>query len=136
MGAFPKRLYLHNVLRSYLDLEILPDISNGITTNLKNTTPQGWLPFVQDFHLNTWRDFLTQQLEPGASVKTVEVFAARQGVSPEKYYQLLGSEDRMEAELFAHLPREQLLLYRQSLIDANVKLIRAYLEGDMHQSSL
>jgi hypothetical protein len=132
MGSFPKRLYLHNVLRSYLDLEILPGVSNGMSAELKNTTSRGWLPFVQDAHLNAWRDFLTGQLEPGAPVKTVEVFAARQGVPPENYYLLLQSEDRMETEVFAHLPRERLQRYRQSLIDANIELLQSYLEGKMH----
>lgn len=128
-GTFPRRLYLHNVLRSYLDLEILPTLGNGTAASLQQTAPAGWLPFVQDDYLLIWRNFLTEQLKPGASVKTVEVFAARQGVSPDEYYQLLYSEDRMQSEVFAFIPQQRLRHYRQSLIEENLVLIQNYLEG-------
>ncbi len=127
-GSFSRRLYLHNVLRSYLDLEVLPTLGNGTASALGQTAPAGWLPFVEDAYLLTWRDFLTEQLKPGAAVKTVEVFAARQGLLPEEYYELLRSEDRMQSEVFAFMPQQKLTHYRQTLIEENLLLIRNYLE--------
>lgn len=123
-GSFTRRLYLHNVLRAYLDSKILPELSSGLT--ISSVLPNGWLPFVQDVHLISWRDFLTGQLLPGASIQTVEVFAARQGISPEAYYTLLASEAQLDEEIFTHLPRQALEDYRQEIIGENLSLLKQY----------
>jgi hypothetical protein len=126
--TFSRRLYLHNVLRSYMDQEILPTISNGTAASMTNARPDHWLPFVLDTYLYRWRNFIAEQLQPGAKVRTVEVFAARQGVSPDDYYHLLTSIERMEFEVFSHLPHELLDIYRESLVEENLLLIQNYLE--------
>jgi len=125
--TFPKRLYLHNVLRSYLDQDMLPALTNGIRTHLEATVPHYWLPFVRDEHLLKWRDFLSGQLQPGAEIKTVDVFARRQGIPPAEYYRLLNSEKSMEQQVFARIPRKNIERYRQRLIEANLGLLRKYL---------
>jgi hypothetical protein len=121
--TFHHRLFLHNVLRAYLDRQILADLPEGLDRELAQAEPQGWLPFVADQHLAQWRDFLAGQLRPGAESRTVEVFAARQGLAPEAFYRLLDSEDQMEREVFSRLPRQQLEAYRQRLLDENLKLL-------------
>ncbi len=125
-STFPQRLYLHNVLRSYLDHQVLPTLPAETAQQLRRVRPQKWLPFVADAHLRAWRDYLAQQLEPGAAAKTVEVFAARQGISPQDFYDLLDSEEHMNAEVFVHLPRQRLRAYRQCLIETNLQLLRVY----------
>jgi Zinc dependent phospholipase C len=125
--SFPKRLYLHNVLRAYLDRQILPELTSGAM--LSGVLPESWLPFVQDVHLISWRDFLTSQFHPGARIQTVEVFAARQGISPEAYYTLLSSEERLDEEIFTHLPRQALEDYRQEIVRENTSLLRDYSIG-------
>jgi hypothetical protein len=128
-STFHQRLYLHNVLRSYLDREILPALieGNGVGKELKSAAISNWLPFVEDRHLIDWRDFVADQLLPGAMIRTVEVFAERQGISPREYYSLLSSEERMESEVFAYLSRQDLAKYRRSVLESNVQLINAYL---------
>jgi hypothetical protein len=129
-GTFTQRLYLHNVLRAYLDRQIVPTLTNGLVFALTEVTPGGWLPFVDDAHLLRWRDLLATQLRPGASVQTVDVFAARQGVSPQEFYRLLDSEEDMEREVFSHIPRYHLERYRCRLVEENLHLIEAYLLSD------
>lgn len=128
-STFQQRLYLHNVLRSYLDLEILPNLTDGfgLGMELKLAAVSNWLPFVEDRYLIGWRDFVADQLLPGAVIKTVEVFAERQGIPPQEYYSLLSSQERMENEVFAHLSRQDLAGYRRSVLDENTQLINAYL---------
>jgi len=126
-GTFRQRLYLHNVLRAYLDLHILPELHPGMDVCLHYVTPAGWLPFVKDQFLLEWRNLLFPQLRPGAAAQTVEVFAARQGVSVSEYYALLGSEPRMQQEVFDHLPLEQIHSYRQQMLDENIRLLSEYL---------
>lgn len=127
--TFGKRLYLHNVLRSYLDREFLPGLKNGATASLAHIQPAYWLPFVEDRYLVEWRDFLAGQLLPGASVQTVEVFAARQGISPDEYYRMLDSQEAMDREIFSRLPHNSLDLYRSQLVLQNIQFLNVYL-GD------
>ncbi len=120
-----QRLYLHNALRSYLDYELLPRLPGKLGQVLGEALPDNWLPFVEDSYLRDWRDFVSRQLLPGASVHTVEVFAARQGISPEEYYRLIQSEDRLEQEIFKRLPRQALVDYKQQVLDDSVALLIA-----------
>lgn len=128
-NSFEQRLYLHNVLRAYLDTKILSSLPSSMGTNLRLVSPASWLPFVKDVYLCQWRDFLAQQLQPGAFVRTVEVFAARQGIPAEAYYRLINSEERLDQEIFVHLPRKALVDYRQSLLEKNVRLLQTYFLG-------
>jgi hypothetical protein len=122
-GAQPSRLYLHNVLRSYLDEPALRSLPPGIDACLMHIQPEGWLPFTDDEHLRKWGVFLAQQLHPKGRTKTVEVFAERAGLDPEQYNSLLKSEERMDQEIFSHIPRSLLAEYRQDLILSGVRLL-------------
>lgn len=127
--SFGPRLFLHNVLRVYLDQQILAVIPNGTGSVLSWVVPHDWLPFVLDRHLIAWRDLLAAQLRPGAQIQTVEVFATRQGIAPEHFYNLLASEERLEEEIFSRLPRQNLEEYRLGLISESASLLQAYLAG-------
>jgi hypothetical protein len=122
-----QRLYLHNVLRAYLDRQILDGLQSQVDGDLDAAHPMHWLPFVEDLYLLKWRNLLARQLHPGAAAQTVEVFAARQGIDPYAFYRLLESEDRLDREIFSKLPRQELDRYRQRLIDENVRLLNQYL---------
>jgi hypothetical protein len=126
------RLYLHNVLRSYLDMQILPELSPQIASDLEHIDPHHWLPFVEDTHLRRWRDLLSGQLCDGCETQTVEVFAARQRISPEEYYRLLNSEEKLDREIFSRLPRPALQEYRQKLLNENILLLTNYLNKIGH----
>ncbi len=127
-GTFGQRLYLHNVLRAYLDRGVVAELPVDTGIALEVVSPDGWLPFVQNRFICEWRDFLASQLQPGAAVQTVEVFAARQGVDPDRFYGLINSEARMDAEVFSRLPRPQLERYLQTLISDNLRLLQDYLQ--------
>jgi hypothetical protein len=126
-GTFQQRLYTHNVLRAYVDRQIIPGLNHNIETQLRQASPHGWLPFVTDGDLSRWRDYLAGQLQPGGKIDTVEVFAERQGMSPEDYYGLIGSEEAMQREVFSHLPRNSLDEYRLGLLAESLKVLENYL---------
>jgi hypothetical protein len=128
-GTFSERLYLHNVLRAYLDQQVLAGLPVEIHRLLQNAQPDHWLPFTADHFLVDWRDYIAKQLEPGARIETVEVFAARQGLSPEEFQRLLESEDHMENQVFIHISRNQIREYRERLVQSNLSLITGYLSG-------
>jgi len=129
---YPHRLYIHNVLRAYLDRQILADLPFETGRQLGLAQPEHWLPFVEDRFLNEWRDFLSGQLRPGANIQTVEVFAARQGLAPELFYQVMDSESNMARDVFSRLSLNQLKSYRQSLVQQNIEYLTTYLQPALY----
>ena len=126
--SFSQRLYLHNVLRSYLDLQIISGLPAGIEQDLEAVRPENWLPFVSDRNLVAWRDFLARQLQPGAEIETVDVFAQRQGISREAYFQVIHSEEEMERQVFSVIPRAMVDQNRRETLADNLQLIAHYLD--------
>ena len=119
-----KRAYLHNVLRSYLDQLALKNLANDLGAALGNAQPCDFLPFVTDRHLIAWQKYLAEQLHPGAIIQTVEVFANRQGISPQKYYDLLGSNIKLEQKIFTRIPRIKLDIFLKKVLNANIVLLQ------------
>ena len=134
--TFPRRLYLHNVLRAYLDGQVIPTLTADVVGNLKETCSENWLPFVRDYHLDEWRDFLTNQFKPGAEVKTVDLFASRQGIDPLEFNSLVQSEIDMESQVFERIPRATLIDFRDQIISMNLELIQSYLTKDFGVRSM
>jgi hypothetical protein len=120
-------VYIHNVLRAYLDRKVLPLLDGDTGAYLQKAEPAHWLPFIDDKFLRQWRDFLASQLAPQAAVQTVAVFAARQGLTVDAFHRLLDSEDRMEQEVFIHLSRRQVEVFRERLLEESVQLLSRYL---------
>lgn len=135
-GTFQERLYYHNVLRAYLDQGVVPGLGVGMDGCLSQVEPDDWLPFVRGTHLTAWRDFLVPQLRSGAATHTVEVFSARQGRPAPEYQALLGSQERMQREIFSHLPLERIHTYRQAVLEDNSHLLIQYLAFALHQFDL
>ncbi len=127
LGEAHQRSYLHNVVRCHLDRKIVKDLPEGMADSLKQVRPLSWLPFVDDKHLCQWRDLLYPQLEPGAAIQTVEVFATRQGIAPADFYSLLDSDILMEQKVFSHLPQRCLEAYRHKALSMGVSLLNRYL---------
>jgi hypothetical protein len=50
-NTFAERLYLHNVLRTYLDRQVMADLPAKTGSRLRQGRPGQWLPFVEDAHL-------------------------------------------------------------------------------------
>jgi hypothetical protein len=126
-GTTKSRLYLHNVLRSYLDEYELQTLPPGMDSCLKQVRSDGWLPFAGDEHLLEWGSFLAQQLHPNGKTRTVEVFAKREGSDPEEFNALLRSAERMDQEVFIHVSRNLLTEYRQELIATSLDFLNDYL---------
>ncbi len=67
-GSRRERLFLHNVLRIWMDARDQQRLNGSVDVALRKAMPQGWLPLVGDEHLRTLRDWLAEQLGPGGSV--------------------------------------------------------------------
>lgn len=126
-ATFSKRLYWHNILRAYLDLEVMAALPVDKILDIGPVDSQNWLPFIRDHHLENWWTYLCDQLQPGNSIKTVEVFAARQGIDVLEFRSMLESDESMQEHIFIHISHQQLDDYCTRLVAENVTLIENYL---------
>lgn len=125
-GTWQERLFLHNVLRTWLDEQDQARLDGREAAALAAVTPRGWLPFVRDQDLQGWRDSLVEQLQPGHRIRTAEVFAERMGVSAEMVEAAAHSPEQM-ARIFQHVPQEHLRAYRDTVLRRSVCLVNDYL---------
>jgi hypothetical protein len=120
-----RHLY-HNILRTWCDLNDQQQLNGSIGPALAAAHPIEWLPFTADRYLTEWRNILAGQFQPGASIRTVEVFAARGGVPPEKFHQVLDSPAEMEQYIFAHAAREKIEKFYRAGYEQMAELIVEY----------
>lgn len=126
-ASFSERLYWHNILRAYLDVEVLEDLPVARILETGILDIQHWLPIIRDQDLETWWKFLCEQLEPGKTIKTFEVFAARQGIDVLEFQAMLESEEILQRNVFIHISRQQVDDYRTQLVEKNISLLNNYL---------
>ena len=126
-GSFSGRLYWHNILRAYLDVEVLSDLPVDKILEIRSVDSQDWLALIRDRDLETWWVFICEQLEPGNQIKTIEVFAARQGIDVQEFQAMLESEESLQENIFNHISRHKLADYRTRLIEKNISLLTRYL---------
>ena len=122
-----ERLFLHNVLRTWMDRQDQQRLNGSVAAALRKAQPQGWLPFVNDEYLRAWRDWLVEQLGPGRSVQTAEVFAQRMGVPTADVEAVLESPQQMEVRVFCHIPQTALQFFHDTGYARSVALIGQYL---------
>lgn len=130
-AARRERVFLHNVLRTWLDRRDLGRLDDSVPAALREAEPRGWLPFVSDADLRAWRDWLVEQLASGRGMDTVEVFARRMGIPAAEVEAVLGSPEQMEKRIFRRIPRSALRSFRREAYRDTVTLITRYLESEL-----
>lgn len=125
-ATFRERLFLHNILRIYLDEQDRPLLANGVAAALRSATPHHWLPFLADSAVARWRDFVGGQLAEGGATQTIAVFAQRMGLSPTDFESLLQSPASMQAKVFSRMPLSSLARFRQRGLDTSLQVIHLY----------
>jgi hypothetical protein len=126
-----EKIYLHNILRAYLDEQIYPTLPVNLSVCLRQVQANDWIEALKNEDLSAWRDYLADQLSPEGAIHTIEVFANRQGIPVEEFSALLHSEERLEKELFSFVPRDTLVEYREAVIAENLLLLEQYFSGTM-----
>lgn len=120
------RLLFHNILRAWCDQNDQSKLNGDVGSALAIARPHKWLPVTADYYLREWRDVLVDQFKPGASIRTVEVFAERNRVPPEVFRHVLDSPQELEARIFAHAPRETIEAFYRRGYDEMAELIIDY----------
>lgn len=130
-GPLRERLFLHNVLRTWIDRREQESLDGTVTRTLREAEPDRWLPFVDDEHLHLWRDWLVDQLAPGRNMETAEVLARRMGISAAEVEAAARSGQQMEERIFRHIPRSALQAYRETGYEVSVGVVNSHVSGQM-----
>lgn len=122
-----QRFVVHNTLLTFLDNEAFRALSDASGKILSAAKPDGWLPFADDRDLLKWRDYLTDQLQPGAILRTVEIYARRLFISPETFAKNLHDPAWMEEHLFHKVPVKAIKELMNSAVTDTAVLASSYL---------
>lgn len=127
-GDRHERLLLHNVLRAWLDRRDHPNLHDGMDDLLRHARPDAWLPFAADTDLCRWRDLVADQLGPGATIRTVEIFANRARVPDTEFMALLDPRV-VEERIFKHISLVELDRFHERAVARTHDLTVRYLNG-------
>ncbi|PJF24598.1 MAG: hypothetical protein CUN53_17030, partial [Phototrophicales bacterium] len=83
---------------------------------LRSALPAAWCPFLPDQALIAWRDLIAAQIAPGGSSRTLEILAPRVGKTELELRRMLDDAPQLEADLWAHVPRELLRTVEEAML--------------------
>lgn len=128
LGAHDHRRLLHDVLLTYLDKLAYTTLPDTAVATLTAAQPIHWLPFVTDADLIAWRDRLAVQLQPGATLQTIAVYADRLHMSSAEFAACLDDPAWMETNLFRLIPVDKVQARMETAVTESVQLIENYLK--------
>jgi hypothetical protein len=127
LGPPAQRRLLHFVLLAYLDTLALEALPGTAVQTLAHAHPTAWLPFVPDEVLADWRDRLVDQLQPGAPIHTVEIYAGRLGMSAAEFAAALHDPVWMADHVFGKLPVTEIQQIIQTAVPKSIEMMKNYL---------
>jgi hypothetical protein len=86
-----------------------------------------WFPFIDDAILTAWQEMLVAQLQPGAAVKTIEIYAGRLKMSPAEFAANLQDPAWMQVQVFNKIPVDEVQQILQTAVPRSIELISSYL---------
>jgi len=122
-----QRFVVHNTLLTYLDKQAVTVLPKKAAKTLAAAAPMDWLPFAEDRELARWRDLLVDQLQPGARLRTIEIYAERLLLTPEEFAANLEKSTWMDEYLFKRVPIQEVQKTLTSAVHESVELISNYL---------
>ena len=122
-----QRFLVHNTLLTYLDKLAFDSLPSDAGRTLAAAQPHRWLPFAGDGDLIRWRDLLVDQLQPGAAVQTITIYAERMRIKPAAFAANLADEGWMYEEVFSKAPIDEVQAIIANGMVQSVQLIANYL---------
>lgn len=123
------RFLVHNILLTFLDRRAYDALPSAAGAVLDNVRTAHWLPFADDADLRRWQGLLVQQLQPGAAIKTVEIYAGRLRMTPREFAEHLQDNQWMEAQVFRRVPLAAVDALLTAAVGESIALISEYLQA-------
>ncbi len=130
LGEMSHRMLLHNMMLIYLDRKALHALPGNAGTVLATARATAWLPFAMDHQLGAWQTMIVDQLQPGAFVQTVPIFAGRMGLQANEMEAWLDDDEWLERELFANAPLVAVEMSMANSLPRAAACVRSYLRGE------
>jgi hypothetical protein len=131
LGAWDEvreRFMGYNSLLTYLDKQAWEGLPPTAGETLRQwVVPEGMLPFATAVQMWNWQTLLVEQLQPGASLRTIEIYAGRMGVSESQFAAQLADEAWMGQKVFQHLPPDLVAVTMDTAVDKSITLLQTYL---------
>jgi hypothetical protein len=124
---------IHNTMLTYLDMLAVETLPDNAAETLSSAIPDYQLSFAADSKLVVWRDMLVDQLQPGAMLRTVEIYAGRLEMSPEEFAANLENPAWMADYVFGKVPVEKVQEMLAEAVDESIDIITSYLTGKLLQ---
>jgi len=99
-------MFLHMLLAT-LDERDLGEIPDSQYPALVGVRPSGWLPFIPDSDLASWRDVIAGQIPPQGRNQTFEILGSRIGMTADEMVAFIRDPKRMSL-LWENLPQSLL----------------------------
>jgi hypothetical protein len=129
-GDSRQRHLVHHILLTYLDRMAFEALPPDAAATLASAQPRQWLPFASDKVLIRWRDFLLAQLQPGATLQTVKIYAGRLKMSAEEFSRKLQDPDWIEDQVFRNIPVKEVEAKIEAAVPQCIELVATYLKLD------
>lgn len=91
-----------HLLLIYMDERDEKWMPASIPSILHTSTPNSWLPFMDDTTIIEWRDFIAEQLQTGIS-QTLEILGSRVHIAPDELRRMLDDSTLMQRRLWDNL---------------------------------
>lgn len=127
-GDLRQRFLAHNILLTHLDQLAVDSLPESARETLDASNPVHWLPFVNDVDLHLWRDKLVAQLQPGGSLLTIGIYAARLSMSADEFAAHLRQPAWMEEQVFGKVPVDFIESMMSSAVAESVELVSDYIK--------
>ncbi len=126
-----QRFLVHNTLLTYLDKLAFESLPPHAGETLAAAEPRGWLPFAGDGDLIRWRDLLVRQLQPGANLETITIYAERVRMTAAAFAANLEDPNWMHQQVFNKAPIEAVQAVITRGMEQSVTLINDYLSLEL-----
>lgn len=120
------RFVAHNTLLTFLDQRAFAALPADAGSILASAGSAHWLPFADDRQLHSWRDLVSNQLQPGGTTETIAIYAARLKMTPTEFARNLNDPQWMDEQLFARAPLAQITGALTTGIADSVEFINSY----------
>ena len=127
LGDRNQRQLTHFILLTYLDTIAFDALPETAVSTLAAAQPNQWLPFIEDTILTAWQEMLVDQLQPGAAIKTIEIYAGRLKMSSAEFAANLQDPNWMQAQVFGKIPVAEVQQILQTAVPRSVEVINNYL---------
>jgi hypothetical protein len=128
LEALPDRMWLFHKLVGYLDRRDRAQIPADYYLLLKNTAPQGWLPFIDDAALIAWQSKVAEQLAPGGESQTMAILGRALGIKAADLAAAIDDEAQMQT-VWSHISPETVAHIEAGMYSRVRETLTAYLSN-------